>query len=57
MDESNIGFVLVNMRTKEARHYIVSGATEYSAMSSAQGMVQHLGYEATFPLLLQIRIS
>ncbi len=53
-DESNIGFVLVNMRTKEARHYIVSGATEYSAMSSAEGQVQHLSYVATFPILLNI---
>ena len=54
MDESNIGFVLVNMRTKEARHYIVSGATEYSAMDSAEGQVQHLSYVATFPILLNI---
>ena len=53
-DASNIGFVLVNMRTKEARNYTVSGATEYSAMSSAEGQVQHLSYVATFPLLLNI---
>ncbi len=53
-DQSNIGFVLVNLRTKEARHYIVSGATEYSAMASAEGQVQHLSYQATFPLLLNI---
>lgn len=53
-DQSNIGFVLVNLRTKEARYYVVSGATEYSAMASAEGQVQHLGYEATFPVLLNI---
>lgn len=53
-DDSNIGFVLVNMRTKEAHYYEVSGATEESAMSSAEGQVQHLSYEATFPLLLNI---
>lgn len=53
-DQSNIGFVLVNLRTKEARHYIVSGATEYSAMASAEGQVQHLSYRATFPVLLNI---
>lgn len=53
-DASNIGFVLVNMRTKEARYYIVSGATEYSAMSSAEGQVQHLSYVSTFPILLNI---
>ena len=53
-DASNIGFVLVNMRTKESHYYIVSGATEYSAMSSAEGQVQHLSYVATFPILLNI---
>lgn len=53
-DESNIGFVLVNMRTKETRFYEVPGAEEYSAMSSAEGQVQHLGYNATFPLLLNV---
>ena len=53
-DQSNIGFVLVNMRTKEAHYYISSGATEYSAMDSAEGQVQHLQYTATFPVLLNI---
>lgn len=53
-DESNVGFVLVNMRTKETRYYTVAGAEEYSAMESAQGQVQHLGYSATFPLLLNV---
>ena len=53
-DESNIGFVLVNLRTKETKFYTVPGATEYSAMESAQGQVQHLNYTATFPLLLNV---
>ncbi len=53
-DESNVGFVLVNMRTKETRYYAVPGAEEYSAMDSAEGQVQHLGYESTFPILLNI---
>ena len=44
----------MNMRTKEARYYIVSGATEYSAMESAEGQVQNLAYKATFPVLLNI---
>ncbi len=51
-DESNVGFVLVNMRTKESNYYAISGAEEYSAMSSAEGKVQNLGYEATFPILI-----
>ncbi|MCD7764959.1 MAG: CvpA family protein [Lachnospiraceae bacterium] len=53
-DESNVGFILVNQRTKEARYYNITGATEYSAMSSAEGAVQHLGYASTFPILLNI---
>lgn len=53
-DESNVGFILSNQRTKETAYYAIAGAEEYSAMSSAQGMVQHLGYRATFPLLLNI---
>ncbi len=53
-DQSNVGFVLMNQRTAETRFYTISGAEEYSAMSSAEGKVQHLGYTATFPLLLNI---
>lgn len=53
-DESNVGFVLMNQRTAETRYYAVSGAEEYSAMSSAEGQVQNLGYKATFPLLLNL---
>lgn len=53
-DQSNIGFVLVNLRTKATKFYAVPGATEASAMASAQGQVQHLKYSATFPLLLNV---
>ena len=53
-DESNVGFVLVNLRTKDTKFYTIPGAEEYSAMSSAEGQVQHLKYSATFPLLLNI---
>lgn len=53
-DESNVGFVLVNLRTKQAKFYEVPGAKEYSAMSSAEGAVQEKAYEATFPILLNI---
>ena len=53
-DEGNIGFILVNQRTKEARYYSCAGAEEYSAMSSAEGAVQQYGYKSTFPLLLNI---
>lgn len=53
-DQSNVGFVLMNQRTMETRFYAIEGAIEDSAMQSAQGQVQHLGYTATFPLLLNI---
>ena len=53
-DQSNVGFVLMNQRTKQTKYYLISGAKEISAMSSAEGQVQHLGYKATFPLLLNI---
>lgn len=53
-DESLVGFALVNLRTKEPRYYTCAGATESSAMSSAEGQVQQMSYKATFPLLLNI---
>lgn len=53
-DNSNVGFVLMNQRTMETRYYEVSGAEEYSAMDSAKGRVQNLGYTATFPLIINI---
>ena len=53
-DESNLGFVLVNMRTKETKYYLVAGAEEYSAMSSAEGLVQEKNYTASFPLLINL---
>ena len=53
-DQSNVGFMLSNQRTMETKYYEVEGATESSAMSSAEGQVQNLKYIATFPLLLNI---
>ena len=53
-DESNLGFILTNMRTKETKFYTVPGAEEYSAMASAEGQVQQMNYTATFPLLINL---
>lgn len=53
-DESNIGFVMINLRTCESKYYSIAGAEEHSAMASAEGQVQHLGYEASFPSLINI---
>lgn len=53
-DESNVGFVLVNLRTKDTKFYKMSSAEEFSAMESAEGAVQEKGYKSTFPILLNI---
>ena len=53
-DESNLGFVLSNMRTGDTKFYKVAGAEEYSAMNSAEGQVQEKGYKSTFPLLINL---
>jgi len=49
-EESAVGFVLVDTRTKEATYYRQSGATEYAAQSSAEGKVQEKGYHASLPI-------
>ncbi|MEG0152297.1 MAG: hypothetical protein RR744_03830 [Cellulosilyticaceae bacterium] len=53
-DESTIGFMLVDTRTKESRLYKQPGATEIAAMRSAEGKVQEKGYTATFPVMYNI---
>ncbi len=53
-DRSNVGFVMMNQRTSEARYYTVSGAEEHSAMESAEGAVQEKGYQASFPSLINV---
>jgi hypothetical protein len=54
VDNSSVGFVLVNSRTGEKTFYENSGATESAGMSSAEGKVQNLGYVASFPSLINI---
>ena len=51
-DESAIGFVMVDMVTKEPIMYQMAGATEYAAQRSAEGKVQQYGYYASFPLII-----
>ena len=53
-DDSTIGFMLVDTRTKEAIKYSMSGAHENAAMRSAEGKVPDLGYIATYPLPVNI---
>jgi hypothetical protein len=49
-EESAVGFMLVDTRTKETTMYKQSGATEYAAQSSAEGKVQEKGYRASLPI-------
>ena len=49
VDETSIGFIMTNTRTKETIFYRLTGATETKASRSAEGAVQNLGYVATFP--------
>ncbi len=54
-DEANLGFILTNLRTSETNFYTAPGAEEYSARASAEGQVQHMNYQATFPLLVNVK--
>lgn len=53
-DESAIGFILVDMVTKESNVYYMSGATESAAQSSAMGKVQQYKYQADFPMIINL---
>jgi len=53
-DEGTVGFTLTDTRNKSTHLYKVSGATEYAAMSSAEGKVQNFRYRATFPILVNL---
>ncbi|MCL2513519.1 MAG: hypothetical protein FWF08_06420 [Oscillospiraceae bacterium] len=53
-DDSIIGFILINQRTKEASFYFASGTTEAGAQSAAKGIVQDKGWDATFPILINV---
>lgn len=53
-DESAIGFIMVNMVTKETKLYQMSGATEIAAQRSAEGKVQQFGYQASFPMIINL---
>lgn len=53
-DESNLGFILTNLRTKETKFFDCPGAEEYSAMDSAKGQVQQMNYTSSFPILINL---
>lgn len=53
-DESNLGFILTNLRTKATKYFDCPGAEEYSAMDSAKGQVQQMNYTSSFPILINL---
>ncbi|MDR1429768.1 MAG: hypothetical protein LBI85_05715 [Spirochaetaceae bacterium] len=55
-DESTVGFVLVNLRTKQSEYFNLSGADEWAAQVSALGdeRIKPLRYNANFPLPVMV---
>ncbi len=53
-DDSIVGFAIINQRTKEAVFQKISGTTEHGAQTSAEGIVSDKGWQATFPVLLNL---
>ncbi|MFL0195687.1 cell shape-determining protein [Clostridium sp. WILCCON 0269] len=54
-DSSTIGFTLTDSKTEKTTEFKISGATENSAMKSAEGKVQNLNYSASFPVLINVQ--
>ncbi|MDO4940792.1 MAG: hypothetical protein Q4E33_03770 [Erysipelotrichaceae bacterium] len=53
-DESNVGFIYVDMQDKDVIYIVSAGAEEYSARASAEGAVQEKRYSAVFPTMVNI---
>lgn len=53
-DESIVGVMMVDMRTKEAFFYRIGGATEYAAAQSAIGKDQEKRYTASDPIMINL---
>lgn len=53
-DESTVGFVYVNLRTKESTLYSFSGATEYAAMNKSLTLIPQTNISSSFPVPVSI---
>lgn len=53
-DHSDIGMLMVNGRTGEAKYMTLAGADESSAMAAAEGELQQYGYAASFPSIINV---
>ncbi|MDT8336628.1 MAG: hypothetical protein RQ856_02230 [Candidatus Izemoplasmatales bacterium] len=54
-DESTVGFVYANMRTKEPRLFRFSGATEEAAMNKALTLIPQNNISTSFPIPLNVQ--
>ncbi len=52
--ETNVGFILISPKTGQVRYYVCEGAEESSAQGAAEGLVQNLGYSASFPNIVNV---
>lgn len=52
--DSNLGFVLINLRNGSVTQYKLASATETSAQSSAESEISEKHYSASFPSLIKI---
>ncbi|MDY2880676.1 MAG: hypothetical protein SOT34_07055 [Candidatus Borkfalkiaceae bacterium] len=53
-DESIVGVMMVDMRTKQARFSRVGGATEYAASQSAIGAEQDMRFSSSDPIMINV---
>lgn len=53
-DESIVGVMMVDMRTKEASFCRIGGATEYAAAQSAVGYEQSMRFSASDPIMINL---
>ena len=53
-DNSTVGFLLIDSRTKKVKFHKQTGATEIAAMNSAMGKVQEKGYVSSHPVAYNI---
>lgn len=49
-DQSSVGYLMINTRTKESTRFTMSGATEDAAKNSIEGEVQNLQYKSSVPI-------
>ena len=52
--ESNVGFLTVNTATGKCIYYPIPGAEESSAQVVVEGLIQNMGYQATYPIMVNV---